>query len=30
LVTGKVAVNRDFGSGYKWPVMLEDAKVTVE
>jgi ribosomal protein S17 len=30
LVTGKVAVNRDFGSGYKWPVMIEDAKVTVE
>lgn len=30
LVTGKVAVNRDFGSGYKWPLMLENAKVTVE
>lgn len=30
LVKGKVAVNRDFGSGYKWPVMIEDAKVTVE
>jgi ribosomal protein S17 len=30
LVTGKVVVNRDFGSGYKWPVMIEDAKLTVE
>jgi hypothetical protein len=30
VVTGKVSVNRDFGSGYKWPVMLENAKVTVE
>jgi len=30
LVTGKVSLNRDFGSGYKWPVMIENAKVTVE
>ncbi len=30
LVTGKVTLNRDFGSGYKWPVMIENAKVTVE
>jgi hypothetical protein len=30
LVEGTVATNRDFGSGYKYRVMLEDAKVTVE
>ena len=30
LVTGKIAVNQDFGAGYKYAVMLADAKVTVE
>lgn len=30
LVSGKVTTDRDFGSGYKWPVMIENAKVTVE
>jgi len=30
LVEGKVALNKDFGSGYKYAVMVEDAKVTVE
>jgi hypothetical protein len=30
LVSGKVTTNRDFGSGYKWPVMIENAEVTVE
>ena len=30
LVEATVAVNRDFGAGYKYRVMLEDAKVTVE
>ena len=30
LVEGKVAINKDFGSGYKYRVMVEDAKVTVE
>ncbi len=30
LVTGKVALNRDFGSGYHYDLMLEDAKVKVE
>jgi GW (Gly-Tryp) dipeptide domain len=30
LVTGKVSVNKDFGAGYKYAVILEDAKVTVE
>ena len=30
LVTGNVSVNRDFGAGYKYGVILEDAKVTVE
>lgn len=30
VVTGKVAVNQDFGAGYKYAVMLADAKVTVE
>ena len=30
LVAGKIAVNQDFGAGYKYAVMLADAKVTVE
>lgn len=30
LVTGVVAVNRDFGANYKYPVMLENAKIVVE
>ena len=30
LVEGKVAINQDFGSGYKYDVLIEEAKVTVE
>ncbi|HVU23852.1 MAG TPA: hypothetical protein VHE13_06975 [Opitutus sp.] len=30
LVTGKVSTNRDFGAGYKYAVILEDAAVAVE
>jgi hypothetical protein len=30
LVTGAVAIDRDFGSGYRYSLILEDAKVTVE
>lgn len=30
LVSGKVATNRDFGAGYKYSVIIEDAKVVVE
>ena len=30
LVTGTVALNKDFGMGYQYPVMLEDAEVKVE
>lgn len=30
LVEGTVATNQDFGAGYKYRVMIEDAKVTVE
>jgi len=30
LATGKVAINQDFGSGYKYAVLVETAKVTVE
>jgi hypothetical protein len=30
LVTGIVSTNRDFGAGYKYEVIIEDAKVTVE
>ncbi|UCG14196.1 MAG: nucleotide-binding protein [Deltaproteobacteria bacterium] len=30
LVSGKVTVNRDFGYGYSYEVLLEDAKITVE
>lgn len=30
VVEGTVAVNKDFGAGYSYPVMIEDAKVKVE
>ena len=30
LVTGTVVLNKDFGMGYQYPVMLEGAEVTVE
>ena len=30
LVTGKIATKKDFGSGYKYDVMIEDATVVVE
>jgi len=30
LVTGIISTNRDFGAGYKYSVILEDATVTVE
>lgn len=30
LVTGKVTTEKDFGSGYKFAVIIEDAKVVVE
>jgi hypothetical protein len=30
VVTGNVSINRDFGAGYKYSVIIEDAQVTVE
>ncbi len=30
LVTGTIAVNKDFGANYKYSVMIEDAKLQVE
>jgi len=30
LVTGKITTNKDFGAGYRYAVILEDAGVTVE
>lgn len=27
-ITGRVAVNRDFGSGYSYPLLLEEANIT--
>jgi hypothetical protein len=30
LVTGQAALNKDFGMGYQYPVMLEDATVKIE
>ena len=30
LVTGKLVLNKDFGFGYKYDAMIEDAKVTIE
>ncbi len=30
VVTGPVSVNKDFGMGYQYPVLIEDAAVTVE
>ena len=30
LIEGKVALKKDFGSGYKYELLVEDAKVIVE
>lgn len=30
LVSGKIAYNKDFGAGYVYPVIIEDAAITVE
>jgi hypothetical protein len=30
LVTGTVVLDKDFGMGYQYPVLLEDAEVTIE
>ena len=30
LVSGTLGLNRDFGMGYQYPVIVEDAEVTVE
>jgi len=30
LVTGTLALDQDFGMGYEYPVLLQDAEVTVE
>jgi hypothetical protein len=30
LIEGQVALNKDFGAGYKYNLLVEDAKVTVE
>ncbi len=30
IVDGKIAVNKDFGYGYIYPVIVEDAKLTIE
>jgi len=30
LATGTIAVNKDFGSNYKYDVMIEDAKIVIE
>lgn len=27
---GKISLNRDFGYGYKYPIIMEDAKITKE
>lgn len=30
MVTGRVFLNRDFGSGYTYPLLLEDSKITAK
>ena len=30
LVTGKVALDQDFGLGYQYPIIIEEAQVVVE
>lgn len=30
LVSGKITLNKDFGSGYKYPLIVEDGSVIVE
>jgi len=29
-ITGKVVVDRDFGAGYAYPVLVEEARITVK
>ncbi|MBY0575539.1 MAG: hypothetical protein K2P67_02955 [Gallionellaceae bacterium] len=29
-ISGKVVVNRDFGSGYSYPLLIEEARITVK
>jgi hypothetical protein len=29
-ISGKVVVNRDFGSGYSYPLLIEEASITVK
>ena len=29
-ITGKVVVNRDFGAGYSYPLLIEDASITIK
>jgi hypothetical protein len=29
-VSGKVVLNRDFGSGYLYPLLLEDTSITLK
>jgi len=28
-ISGVVVLNRDFGSGYKYPLLIEDASITL-
>jgi hypothetical protein len=30
LISGRLAVDKDFGSGYRYALLVEDAKLTVE
>jgi hypothetical protein len=30
VVTGKIVLEKDFGAGYSYPVLMEDASLTVE
>ena len=30
VLTGRIILNKDFGAGYSFPVMMEDAGITTE
>jgi hypothetical protein len=30
VATGNIVLDKDFGAGYSYPVLIEDATVTVE
>jgi len=30
IITGNIVLDKDFGAGYSYPVLVEDASLTIE